>query len=139
MYAQYHDEQADGDNDEQRKGEPAHDHGAGADAGPDRAVAKVLGNGRRGDGRRVLPEDGDEDEDGGDEDDGEGDLRDGAGGKGLDVALRAGGILLLMPAGECGQKDEADKGEDDGDDAAMGAQLASVSLSIFMKRAGRGW
>lgn len=116
-YTQYHDEQADGHDDQQREREPAHDHGAGPDARLDGAVAEVLGDGGRGDRGRVLPEDRDEDEDGGDKDDGEGDLGDGPRGEGLDVALGAVGVLLLVPAGEGGEEDEADEGEDDGDDA----------------------
>lgn len=39
---QYHDKQADGHNNEQREGEPAHDHGAGPHATLDNAVSKVL-------------------------------------------------------------------------------------------------
>lgn len=68
----------------------------------------------------MLPEYRDENEDGGDEDDGEGDLRDGAGRERLDFAVGALGVLLLVPAGERGEEQETDKGEDDGDDAGGG-------------------
>lgn len=69
----------------------------------------------------MLPKDRDEDEDGGDEDDGQSDLRDGAGGERLDFALGSFGVLLLMPAGERRQEEQADEGEDDGDDATRPA------------------
>lgn len=116
-YAQNHDEQADGDDDEQREGEPAEHHGARADAGLDAAVAKVLGDGARGDGGGVLPQDRDQHEDGGDEDDGQGHLRHGPAGEGLHLAVGPLAVLLLVPAGEGGEQEEADEGEDYCDDA----------------------
>ena len=65
----------------------------------------------------MLPQHADEHEDGGDEDEGQGNLADGAGGKGFDVALGAALVGFLVPAGEGGEQEEADEGEDDGDDA----------------------
>jgi hypothetical protein len=45
-------------------------------------------------------------------------LADGPRGEGLDVDLRAGVfVLLVVPAGEGSEEDEADEREDDGDDA----------------------
>lgn len=41
-YAQNHDEKADGDNNEKRKTEPTHYHGAGTDAAENAPVSKVL-------------------------------------------------------------------------------------------------
>jgi hypothetical protein len=65
----------------------------------------------------VLPQDGDEHEDGGDEDEGEGDLADKPRGEGLDVDVGAGDfVVLVVPAGEGGEEDEREEGEDDGDD-----------------------
>lgn len=125
-YAQNHDEQADGDDDEQREGEPAEHHGARADAGLDAAVAKVLGDGARGDGGGVLPQDRDQHEDGGDEDDGQGHLRHGPAGEGLHLAVGPLAVLLLVPAREGGQQEEADEGEDYCDDAAVGEKTRSV-------------
>ena len=65
----------------------------------------------------MLPQHGDEHEDGRDEDDGEGDLRDGARGEGLDFTVAAVVVSFFVPAGEGGEEEEADEGEDDGDDA----------------------
>ena len=121
-YAQYHDQQADGDDDEQREGEPAEHHGAGADAGLDAAVAKVLGDGAGRDGGGVLPQHRDQHEDGGDEDDGQRHLRHGPAREGFHLAVGALAVLLLVPAREGGQEEEADEGEDDGDDAARGGE-----------------
>lgn len=121
-YTEYHDEQADGDDDEQREGEPAQHHGAAPDPGADAAVAKVLGDGAGGHRGRVLPQDRDEDEDARDEDDGQGDLGDGPTGEGFDLAVGALAVLLLVPAGEGGQEKEADEGEDYGDDSVEGGK-----------------
>lgn len=68
----------------------------------------------------MLPEHGDEHEDGGDEDDGESDLGYGARGEGLDFAFGTFGVFFFVPAGECGEEEEADEGEDYGDDAVGG-------------------
>jgi hypothetical protein len=75
----------------------------------------------------MLPQDGDEHEDGGDEDEGQGDLRDGPRGEGLDVDVGAGaGVALFVPAREGGEEEEGDEGEDDGYDAGRG-----VSWTFF--------
>jgi hypothetical protein len=69
----------------------------------------------------MLPEDGDEDEDGRDEDERERYLRDGSGREGLDVDVGSGALVaLLVPAREGGQQDEGEEGEDDGDDEQVG-------------------
>lgn len=65
----------------------------------------------------MLPQDGDQDKDGGDENDGQGNLGDGSAGEGLDLALGALTVFFLVPAGEGGKEEEADEGENDGDDA----------------------
>lgn len=75
---QYHDEQADGHDDEQGEPEPAQYHGRRPDPGLDAPVAEILRYCTRGDRGGVLPQHGDEDEDGSDEDEGEGDLGDGS-------------------------------------------------------------
>jgi len=83
----------------------------------------------------VLPEDGDEDEDGGDKDEREGDLGDGSGGERLDVDVGPGaGVVLFVPAGEGGEEEEGDEGEDDGDDAG-----SSVSSRVWANRGGRAY
>lgn len=64
----------------------------------------------------MLPQDGHEDEDGGDEDESEGDLGNWSRGEGLDIAFRAFGVFLLVPAGEGSEEKEADKGEDNSND-----------------------
>lgn len=129
-YAEYHDQQSNRDDDEQGEGEPAQRHGAGPHARPHAAVAEVLRYGARGHGRRVLPQHRHQDEDGRDEDDGQSDLRDGPAGEGLDLAVGALAVLLLVPAGEGGQEEEADEGEDDGDDAAGGDRQGSARLPL---------
>ena len=48
----------------------------------------------------MLPEDGDEDENGRDEDDGQGDLRDGSRWEGLHFSFATGGVVFFVPAGE---------------------------------------
>lgn len=68
----------------------------------------------------MLPQDRDQHEDGGDEDDGQGHLRHGPAGEGLHLAVGPLAVLLLVPAGEGGQQEEADEGEDYGDDANLG-------------------
>ena len=65
----------------------------------------------------MLPQHRHEHEDGSDEDEGEGNLRDGARGEWFDVVLGAALVDFFVPAGKGGEEDEADKGEDDGDDA----------------------
>lgn len=120
LHTQDHDEQADGDDDQEGEAEPAHDHGAGADAREHAAVPQGLGRDAGGDRGRVLPQDRDEDEDGGDEDDGQRHLADGPRREGLDLALGALVALLLVPAGEGGEEEQADEGEDDGDDTVEG-------------------
>jgi hypothetical protein len=119
--AQNHNQQPNGHNDKQRESKPTQNHGAGADAAPHAAVSKVLGDLRRCDRGGMLPQDGDEHEDGGDEDQGQGDLGDGPRGEGLDVDVGAGaGVALFVPAGEGGEEEEGDEGQDDGYDAGMG-------------------
>lgn len=129
-YAQNHDQQADGDDDEQREGEPAEDHGARAHAGLDTAISKVLGDGAGGDGGGVLPQDRDQHEDGGDEDDGQGHLRHGPAREGLHLAVGPLAVLLLVPAWEGGQEEEADEGEDDGDDSGLLVSFLGSSLGV---------
>lgn len=121
-YAQDHDQQADSHNNEQREREPAQHHGARADSGLDAAVCKVLCDGRGGHGRGVLPQDRDQHEDGGDEDDGEGHLRDGPGREGLDLAVGPFAVFFLVPAWKGGEEEEADEGEDYGDDSGVTCQ-----------------
>lgn len=70
----------------------------------------------------MLPQHGHEDKDGGDKDYGEGHLRHGPAGEGLDLAVGPLAVLLLVPAWEGGQEEEADEGEDYGDDAGVGGQ-----------------
>lgn len=67
----------------------------------------------------MLPKNRHEDKDGGDEDDGDGDLRGESRGERLDLALGSLRVFLFMPAGESGQKQQANEGKDDGDDAAI--------------------
>lgn len=67
----------------------------------------------------MLPQHGDEHEDRGDEDEGQGHLRHGPRGEGLDVVLGAVRVGLFVPAREGGEQDEADEGEDYGDDAGL--------------------
>jgi hypothetical protein len=118
---QNHDQQTNRHDDEQRERKPTQHHGAGADAAAHAAVSEILGDLRCCDRGGVLPEDGDEHEDGGDEDQGQGDLRDGPRGEGLDVDVGAGvGVALLVPAGEGREEEEGDEGEDDGYDAGRG-------------------
>jgi len=74
----------------------------------------------------MLPEDGDENEDGGDEDDCESGLGDGSRGEWLDFAFRAFAVFFFMPAGECSEEEETDKGEYYGNDA--GERLVSACL-----------
>lgn len=119
-YTQYHYEQANRHDDEQGETEPAHDHGTGTDTGLDGTVSEILRDDGCGYRCGVLPQNGDEDEDGGDEDDGESNLGDGTGGEGLDVALGAFAVLLFVPSGEGREEDEANEGKDDGDDAVPG-------------------
>lgn len=66
----------------------------------------------------MLPQHRDQHEDGGDEDDGQGDLADGTAREGLNLPLRALAVLLLVPARKCRQEQQADEGENDGDDPA---------------------
>lgn len=115
--AENHDQQTDGDNDEQSEAEPTENHCGSTDTRADSTVTEILGNNRRSDGCSVLPKYRDQHEDGGDEDDGQRNLGNGTRGEGLDFAVGALGILLLMPAWEGGEQKEADEGEDDGDDA----------------------
>lgn len=77
----------------------------------------------------MLPQHADEHEDRGHEDERERDLADGPGGEGLDVALGAALVGFLVPAGEGGEQEEADEGEDDGDDAVgVPAGLATCAF-----------
>jgi len=80
-----HKQQANDRQNQQRKREPPQHHSSGPDATAHAPVAKVLRHLRGRDRRRVLPQHGDEDEDGGEEDQGQRRLRDRAVGKGLDV------------------------------------------------------
>lgn len=118
-YRQYRDNEANRDNDQQRKREPAEHHGGGAHAALDDAVAKVLRNDRRRHRGRVLPQHRHEHKDGRDEDDGERDLRHGARGDGADDAVGALGVFLFVPRGKRGEEEDAEKGKDDGNDSGM--------------------
>ncbi len=130
--AEYHDEQADGDDDEQGEAEPAEDHGAGADAGHDAAVAEVLRDDGRGHRGRVLPQHRHEHEHRRHEDDRQRHLRHRPARERLDLPLRPLAVLLLVPAGEGRQQQEADEGEDDGDDAVRrGEDGLSATSSLF--------
>ncbi len=128
LQAQYHDKQADGDDDEQSEAEPAKDHGGGTDPALDATVAEGLRDARRRDGGRVLPQHRHEHEDGGDEDDGERHLRHGPRGEGLLGLDRAGLVDLLVPSRECGEQQETDEGEDDGDDSLFDVSVHSCEL-----------
>jgi hypothetical protein len=117
-HTQQHHQQANRDNHIQHKAKPAQDHGSGADARVHAAVAEVLGDGGRRHRRRVLPQDRDEHEHARDEDERERDLADGPRGERLDVDLAARELVFFdVPAGEGGEQDEAEEGEDDGDDS----------------------
>lgn len=87
LHANNHNKQTYRDNDEEGEGEPAHDHGAGSNTTLDNAVSEILGYNRGGDGSCMLPQNGDQNEDGGDEDNGEGHLGDRSGGEWLDGAF----------------------------------------------------
>lgn len=118
MNTQNHNQQPNRYHQQQRKPKPSEHHGGRADSTPHAAIAEILRNLRGGDGRRVLPQDADEDEDGGDEDEGQGDLGDGPRGEGFDVDVGAGaGVVLFVPAREGGEEEEGYEGEDYGDDA----------------------
>lgn len=79
----------------------------------------------------MLPQDRDQHEDGGDEDDGQGHLRHGPAGEGLHLAVGALAVLLLVPAWEGGQQEEADEGEDYGDDANWEDAISVDSQSLW--------
>ena len=83
----------------------------------------------------MLPEYRDEDEDRGDEDEGQGDLGDGAGGEGFYIAdgVVFGGFFV--PAGEGGEEEEAEEGEDYGDNAG---DLVSIDAMIGWEEIWRG-
>lgn len=113
LNTQNHNQQPNRNHNEQPERKPAQYHRRSPHPTPDTPVPKVLGDLGRGDRGRVLPQYGDEDEDGGDEDEGEGDLRDGARGEGFDVDVGAGaGVRFFVPAGEGGEQDEGYKDED---------------------------
>lgn len=131
---QYHDEQANRHDDEQGEPEPAQYHGRRPDPGLDAPVAEILRYGARGDRGRVLPQHGDEDEDGSDEDEGEGDLGDGSRGERFDVSLRAALVGFFVPARESCEEDEADEGEDHGDDSAMMLRQSDVAVEVWGER-----
>ena len=117
-HTQQHHQQPDRHNHQQRETEPAQDHGRRSHAALYASIAKVLRDNGCTDRSRVLPQHGHEHEDGGDEDDREGDLADGPGREGLDVDFGARGlVLLVVPAGECGEEEEGEEGEDDGHDS----------------------
>lgn len=65
----------------------------------------------------MLPQHRDQYEDGSDKNDDEGDLADGPRRERLDFALGTLRVFLFVPAGEGGEEEEADEGEDDCDDA----------------------
>lgn len=131
MNAQNHDEKTDSDDDEERESKPTQHHSTGADSTPDTPVAEILRHLRARHGRRVLPQDRDEHEDGRDEDQRQSHLRDGPRGEGLDVDVGAGaGVALFVPAGEGGEEEECDESEDDGHDAVGGCLSAGVFLKI---------
>ena len=114
---QDHDQQPDRHDDEQREPEPPQDHGRGAHARLDAAVAEILCYRAGGDGGGVLPQHGHEHEDGGDEDERQRGLGDGPGRERFDVPLRAPFVDLLVPTWECDEEEEGDEGQDYGDDA----------------------
>jgi hypothetical protein len=74
----------------------------------------------------MLPQDGDKDENRGDEDDGESDLGNGSRREGLNFALGAFRVLGLVPAGEGGEEDEADKGENNGNDSVLRSVMSCI-------------
>jgi len=55
MHTQYHNQQANRHDDEQREAEPAQDHSTGTNPTLDTTVAQVLGDCGGGNGRSVLP------------------------------------------------------------------------------------
>lgn len=133
---QYHDEQPDRHDDEQSEAEPAQDHGRRTDPRLDTSVAEVLRYRARGDRGGVLPQYGDEDEDRGHEDEGESDLGDRSRGERLDVSFGAALVGFFVPAGEGCEEDEADEGEDHGDDSAVMVTLVvwwcGLRLGVLM-------
>lgn len=58
----------------------------------------------------MLPQHGDEHEDGSHEDEGQRNLGDGSGGEGVDVVVGASLVGFFVPTGEGGEEDEADEG-----------------------------
>ena len=118
--AQYHHQQPDRHDDEQREPEPAQYHRRGADPGFHAPVAEILRD-RAGRHRgRVLPQHRHEHEDRRDEYQRERDLRDRSGGERLDVSFRAALVGLFVPAREGCEEEEGDEGEDYGDDSMRG-------------------
>ena len=114
---QNHNEQANRHDNQQCEAEPTQDHGRGADPTLHAPIAQILryrAGGHRG---RVLPEHRHEHEYGRDKDQGESDLRDGTRGEGFDVPVGSMLVDFFVPAGEGGEEEEADEGEDDGDDS----------------------
>ena len=79
----------------------------------------------------MLPQHRHQHEDAGHEDERQRHLRHGPRGEGLDVALRAPLVDLLVPAREGGQQEEADEGEDDGDDSVKGPNQLVVPSKRF--------
>lgn len=114
---QNHDQQSDRDDNKQGEAEPAQDHGGGADAGDDAAVAEVLGDGAGADRGRVLPQHRHQHEHRRHEDQRQRHLRHGPRREGLDVVGGPFFVRFFVPAREGGEEDEADEGEDDGDDS----------------------
>ena len=118
-HTEQHDEQANGNNDEQGEAKPAEDHGGGADAALDAAVAEVLGDDGRGHRRRVLPQHRHQHEHGRDEDQRQRHLAHRPARERLHVHVRPRQLVaLLVPARERRQQDERQEREDDGHDAA---------------------
>ena len=84
----------------------------------------------------MLPQHADEHEDGGDKDERERDLADGSRGEGLDVALLAVLVGFLAPAGEGGEEEEADEGEDDGDNTACVYGVSQMNERLVVQDCG---
>lgn len=138
---QDHHQQPNRHDNKQREPKPAQHHRRRAHPRPHRPIPHVLRDGRSRDRGRVLPQHADEHEDRGHEDERERDLADGSGGEGLDVALGAAFVGFLVPAGEGGEQEEADEGEDDGNDAVgvrAGLATCAFLFSITRRLAGKG-
>lgn len=127
---QYHNQQPNRHDDQQRKSKPAEHHRRGPDAAFDAPVRHVLRDDTRRHRRRVLPQHRHQHEDRRDEDDGQRDLRHGPRGEGLDVDVGPVFVLVAVPPREGREEDEAYEGEDDGDNSEI------LSVLLFHGEAG---